>query len=170
MTGGLMGIDHLRRTFLMAGLTLPAAGLVSATGIKAASQESPKVDYSKENKLAKEKLISVVSPEAKRQKLASDEPPPGFSGPPGAFRFGPSSMKLADRLDTLQNKTLYLVDIGFGGGYNFMLEVQRWFAQHMPSVTTIPRRKPGNVFSDDNYDLWDEIKEKGDAVILGVAG
>jgi hypothetical protein len=125
---------------------------------------------SKRKELGKERLISVVSPEPKRQKLALDEPPPGFSGPPGTFRFGPSSMKLAKRLETLEDKTLYLVDIGFGGGDNFMLEVQRWFAHHMPSVTTIPKRKPGFVFSDDNYDLWDEIKEKGDGVILGVAG
>jgi hypothetical protein len=168
--GGLMGMNQSRRKFLKVGLTLPAAGLVSTTCLKAASQESPNVDYSKRNKLAKEKLISVLSPVVKRQELAPDEPPPGFPGPPGIFRFAPSSMKLAKRLDTLENKTLYLVDIGFGGGYNFMLEVQRWFAQHMPSVTTIPRRKPGHVFSDDNYDLWDEIKEKGDAVILGVAG
>ena len=120
--------------------------------------------------MAKETLISVISPEANRQKLALDEPPPGFPGPTGTFRFAPSSLNLAKRLDTLENKTLYLVDIGFGGGYNFMMEVQRWFADHMPSVTTIPRRKPGFVFADDNNALWDEIKEKGDGVILGVAG
>jgi hypothetical protein len=120
--------------------------------------------------MEKETIISVLSPEVNRQKLAPDEPPPGFPGPPGTFRFEPSSANLAKRLDTLENKTLYLVDIGFGGGYNFMLEVQRWFADHMPSVKTIPRRKPGFVFSDDNNDLWDEIKENGDAVVLGVAG
>jgi hypothetical protein len=73
-------------------------------------------------------------------------------------------------LDTLENKTIYLVDIGFGGGHNFMLEVQRWFAEHMPSVTTILRRKPGHVFADNDNELWKEIKAKGDAVILGVAG
>ena len=165
-----MDINKSRRHFLKAGLALPAAGLVSTTGLKAVSQEPPKDVYSRRNELVKEKLISVVSPEPKRQKLAPDEPPPGFSGPPGTFRFGPSSMKMAKRLDTLKNKTLYLVDIGFGGGDNFMLEVQRWFGHHMPSVTTIPRRKPGHVFSDDNYDLWDEIKENGNGVILGVAG
>ena len=79
-------------------------------------------------------------------------------------------MNLAQRLDSLENKTVYLVDIGFGGGYNFMLEVQRWFADHMPSVTTIPRKKPGHVFSNDDRSLWEEIKEKGDAAIVGVAG
>lgn len=115
--------------------------------------------------------LTVFSPEAERQKLASDEPPPQFRGPTGTFGFEPSSVNLAKRLNTLGNKTLYLVDIGFGGGYNFMLEVQKWFAEHIPSVTTITRRKPGHVFSDDNnQELWEEIKERGDAVILGVAG
>jgi hypothetical protein len=165
-----MVIDRLRRKFLKAGLTLPAAGLISTTGLKGAPQEPSNVPYSKRNKLKEENLISVVVPVPKRHELAPDEPPPGFAGPPGSFRFAPSSVNPAKRLDTLENKTIYLVDIGFGGGYNFMLEVQRWFADHMPSVTTIPRRKPGHVFSDDNYDLWDEIKKKGDGVILGVAG
>jgi hypothetical protein len=93
--------------------------------------------------------------------------PPGLAA---TFRFEPSSVNLAKRLDTLENKTLYLVDIGFGGGSNFMLEVQRWFTEHMPSVTTVLRRKPGHVFSDNDNGLWKEIKEKGDAAIIGVAG
>jgi predicted aldo/keto reductase-like oxidoreductase len=40
-----MGINLSRRKFLKAGLTLPAAGLVLTTGLKAASQEPPKVVY-----------------------------------------------------------------------------------------------------------------------------
>jgi hypothetical protein len=121
--------------------------------------------------MAEERKISVLSPEVERFKLAPDQPPPGM--PPGLaanFRFEPDTVNLAKRLDTLENKTLYLVDIGFGGGSAFMQEVQRWFAEHMPSVTTVYKRKPGHVFSDDDHSLWKEIKAKGDAVILGVAG
>lgn len=120
--------------------------------------------------MADEHLISVLSPASDRRKLKPDEPPPGMPGLAGTFRFEPSSVNLAARLDTLENKTLYLVDIGFGGGHNFMLEIQRWFACHIPSVKTVLRRKPGNVFSFDNNELWEEVKEKGHAVILGVAG
>ena len=116
------------------------------------------------------RIITVFSPEADRRKLAPDEPPPGLPGLAGKFRFEPSSVNLAKRPETLENKTLYLVDIGFGGGYNFMLEVQRWFAEHMPSVKTVLKRKPGHVFSFDDNALWEEIKGKCDAVILGVAG
>jgi len=121
--------------------------------------------------------FSVMSPEAGVQVSPGGFPPgmggapagmgrpaPGMSGPV------PSSGSFARRLDTLENKTVYLVDTGFGGSYNFMLQLQKWFKEHMPSVTTIRKRKPGNVFMDDNNDLWEEIKVKGNAVVLGVAG
>lgn len=120
--------------------------------------------------MSAELTISVSSPEAQRRKLAPDEAPPGPARAAGKFRFDPASVNLAKRLDSLENKTIFLVDIGFGGGHSFMLEVQKWFAQHIPSVKTILKRKPGQVFADDNNELWEEIKDKGDAVILGVAG
>jgi len=113
--------------------------------------------------------ITVLNPEPVRRKMRPDEPPPNFPAVPG-FRFEPASVKLAKRLDTLENKTIYLVDIGFGGGYAFMEEIQHWFADHMPSVTTILKRKPGHVFMDNDNQLWEEIKAKGDAAIVGVAG
>ena len=111
-----------------------------------------------------------MNPEIFRRKMRPDEPPPNSPALAVNFRFEPSSVKLAKRLDTLENKTIYLVDIGFGGGYAFMQEVQHWFTDHMPSVTTILKRKPGHVFMDNDNRLWEEIKGKGDAVILGVAG
>ncbi len=77
---------------------------------------------------------------------------------------------LARRLDTLEGKVVYLVDTGFGGSYKFMQQVQRWFDANMPSVTTVRKRKPGNVFADDTNELWDEIRERGQAVIIGVGG
>ncbi|HEX4001523.1 MAG TPA: hypothetical protein VHX36_02670 [Candidatus Acidoferrales bacterium] len=81
-----------------------------------------------------------------------------------------SSSSLAPRLDNLNGKTIYLVDTGFGGSGKFLDQVQGWFAEHMPSVKTVRRRKTGNIFRDDTKDLWAEIKENGQAAILGVAG
>jgi hypothetical protein len=77
---------------------------------------------------------------------------------------------LAKRLDTLDGRVVYLVDTGFGGSYRFMQQLQRWFAENMPSVTTIRKRKPGNVFADDTDELWEEIKTRGDAAVIGVGG
>lgn len=81
--------------------------------------------------------------------------------------FEPSSM--APRLDTLNGKTVYLVDVGFGGGYEFLEEVVGWFSRNMPTVKMVLRRKRGNMFLDDP-ELWAEVKDKGHAVIFGVGG
>jgi hypothetical protein len=105
--------------------------------------------------MVNELLFSVMSPEGQRTSTG------GFTSP---------SLSMAKRLDTLENKTVYLVDTGFGGSYKFMQQLQKWFNEHMPSVTTVRKRKTGGVFMDDTTDLWDEIKAKGHAVVLGVGG
>jgi hypothetical protein len=81
-----------------------------------------------------------------------------------------ASAKLAPRLPSLDGKTVYLVDTGFGGSFKFMRELEHWFADNMPSVKTVRTRKPGGPFADDNDSLWEEIKQRGDAAILGVGG
>jgi hypothetical protein len=83
---------------------------------------------------------------------------------------GVPSWQMAPRLNSLNGKTVYLVNQGFGGSDLFMEQFQAWFAENMPSVKTIVKRKTGFIFRDDTSDLWKEIKEKGDAVIFGVAG
>jgi hypothetical protein len=77
---------------------------------------------------------------------------------------------MAPRLENLSGKTVYLVNQGFGGSDLFMEQFQAWFAENMPTVKTVIRRKTGFIFRDDTKDLWGEIREKGDAVIFGVAG
>ncbi len=79
------------------------------------------------------------------------------------------SLKMAPRLDSLDDKTVYLVDTGFAGGYDFLEEVQDWFTGNMPAVKTVLHKKEGNAFSD-SPDLWVEIGKKGDAVVFGVGG
>ena len=89
--------------------------------------------------------------------------------PQGQPAHGREPLPLAPRLDALDGKTVYLVDVKFGGGYQFLQAMQGWFSRNMPAVKTVLRRKAGNMFMDD-LDLWAEIKEKSDAVILGVGG
>ena len=78
-------------------------------------------------------------------------------------------LPLAPRLDTLDGKTIYLIDVGFGGGYEFLEETSAWFARNMPSVKTVLQRKKAIMFVDEP-EMWTEIKEKGHAVIFGVGG
>ncbi len=83
---------------------------------------------------------------------------------------GVAKESLAKRLDSLQGKTVYLVDIGYGGSYKFMQAVERWFKKNMPSVTIVRKRKAGSAFGDDAQELWEEIKAKGHAAVIGVGG
>jgi hypothetical protein len=79
---------------------------------------------------------------------------------------------LTPRMDTLEGKTVYLVDMNYEGigGTPVMREMQTWFAKNKPGVKAIYRLKRGNYVSDDP-ELWKEMSEKGvDAVIMGVAG
>ena len=74
---------------------------------------------------------------------------------------------MAPRLDTLDGKTIYLVDTGFFGGGLLLQEMQGWFQQNMPSVKTVFRKKAGGWAADDPP-LWAEIKAKGNAAIMAI--
>ncbi len=76
---------------------------------------------------------------------------------------------LAPRLETLQGKTVYVIDVGFGGGWEFLEETVDWFARNLPDVKTVLQHKKGIMFVDEP-EMWEEIAQKGDAVIFGVGG
>ena len=79
---------------------------------------------------------------------------------------------LIPRLNTLEGKTLYLVDIGWGGpqaASSIYAEMKAWFAQKMPSVKIEIRQIKGS-YMQDQPELWKEIKEKGDAALIGISG
>ena len=81
-------------------------------------------------------------------------------------------LPLSPRLDSLEGKTIYMVDIGWGGpeaAYSVFEEIQAWFAKNMPSVKTVIRIKRGGYEADDPA-LWQEMSEKKiDAAIIGVS-
>ena len=74
---------------------------------------------------------------------------------------------LAPRLDTLDGKTVYLVDCRFDDSDVFLKQMQAWFAQHMPAVRTV--LKPiSSVYLNDDPATWEEIRARGHAAIVGV--
>ena len=72
---------------------------------------------------------------------------------------------------SLNDKTLFLVDIGWGGpkaGYEVLEIMQDWFAGNTPLVKTVLVRKQG-PFAADDPELWKRIKAEGDACIIGIS-
>jgi hypothetical protein len=79
---------------------------------------------------------------------------------------------LTPRLDTLEGKTIFMVDIGWGGkdaAPSIYKEMKAWFAQNMPSVKIEVRGIKG-FYMQDQPELLKEISEKGDAAMFGIAG
>ena len=76
---------------------------------------------------------------------------------------------MAPRLESLEGKTVYLVNTGFAGGKEFMEELQAWFTENKPGIKTELRHKKTSMFSDEP-ELWKEIAANGDAAIIGVGG
>jgi hypothetical protein len=81
-------------------------------------------------------------------------------------------MPLAPRLTSLEGKTIFLVDIGWGGenaAPSIYSEMKAWFAKNMPSVK-IEVRKIKGFYMQDQPELLKEISEKGNAAMFGIAG
>jgi hypothetical protein len=78
-------------------------------------------------------------------------------------------LPLAPRLDSIEGKTIYIIDVGFGGGWEFLEEAVDWFSRNMSGVRTVLQHKKGIMFTDEP-EMWEEIRQKADAVIFGVGG
>ena len=103
-------------------------------------------------------FLAGTSPAAEEAKVTVVNP----RGTPPPIRLVP----MTPRFDTLDGKTIYVINIGFGD--TFLPEVQKVMAEKFPKTTWIFRRKAGRDYFDDDPKLWAEIKEKGGGVIMGV--
>lgn len=78
-----------------------------------------------------------------------------------------STKSTAPRLDHLEGKTIYLVDARFDDSALLLQELQNWFSAHVPGVTT-RLVQMSSVYTQDDPTTWTEIRENGDAAIIGV--
>jgi hypothetical protein len=74
---------------------------------------------------------------------------------------------MAPRLNSLDGKTIFLIDDTFPGADHFLHQIAAWFSKNMPAVSTEYRVKAGGL-ADDDPKLWAEVKEKGNAVIMAI--
>ena len=80
---------------------------------------------------------------------------------------------LGPRLETLEGKTLYLVDMQWGGpnaAYSVFEEMQSWFSRNMPSVKIVIKRMGSGPFGDDPALRKEIVDKKVAGVITGIAG
>lgn len=68
---------------------------------------------------------------------------------------------------SLDGKTVYLVDCRFDDSIELLRQVAAWFSEKMPRTETKLVSLSG-YYGRDDPELWSEIKEHGDAAILGV--
>jgi len=73
----------------------------------------------------------------------------------------------APRPESLDGKTVYLVDCRFDDSIELLKQVQSWFAEHMPAVKT-RIVSLSTTYQHDDPKTWEEIKANGDAAIVGV--
>jgi len=75
----------------------------------------------------------------------------------------------APRLDTLDGKTIYLINTGYIGTDRFMDETAQWFKANYPKTNIVYKdNQSGAGLSSLSDVLWAEVEEKGDAVIAGL--
>jgi hypothetical protein len=78
-----------------------------------------------------------------------------------------TQLGMAPRLDSLDGKTVYLVDLHYNDSGSLLDQMQVWFAEKMPDVNTKLVQKSGQ-YMDDDPALFEEIRAQGDAMILAV--
>ena len=74
---------------------------------------------------------------------------------------------LAPRPESLDGKTIYLVDCRFDDSVELLKQVQSWFAEYMPAVKT-KIISLSATYQHDDPKTWETIKANGDAAIVGV--
>jgi hypothetical protein len=74
--------------------------------------------------------------------------------------------RLAARLESLDDKSIYLIDCLFDNSDVFVEQLRSWFGEHLPG-TEVRVARPKESWVDDP-DLRARIEADGDAAILAV--
>jgi len=72
---------------------------------------------------------------------------------------------MAKRLDSLDNKTIFLVSDGFDGASRFLNQIKIWFSKNMPSVTMFYWPQELGLGRNDPK-LLTELEARGSGVIM----
>ena len=76
-----------------------------------------------------------------------------------------TQLKMAPRPESLDGKTVILVDTRFDDGDLLLKQMQGWFGDNMPSVNAVFVSKRG-VYTEDDPALFERIQREADAAIV----
>lgn len=76
-------------------------------------------------------------------------------------------LPMARRLDSLDGKTVYLVDVRWPYTHQFLEELYNVLSRRYPTTTFVMREKAGS-YGEADPKLWSEIQERGNAAIIAV--
>ena len=74
---------------------------------------------------------------------------------------------MARRLDSMNGKTVYLVDVRWPYTHQFLEELYNVLSHRYPTTTFVMREKAGS-YGEADPKLWAEIQERGNAAIVAV--
>jgi hypothetical protein len=112
------------------------------------------------------KIVATPSPESTVKIADATEEKLTVLSPVG-FPPKVSKKSAAPRPESLNGKTVYLVDCRFDDSIELLKQVQGWFSEHMPTVKT-KIVSLSATYQHDDPKTWEEIKANGDAAIVGV--
>ncbi len=76
-------------------------------------------------------------------------------------------MAMAPRLNTMDGKTIYIVDDGYPGSDILLLELEKGFKKTYPK-TNFHYVKKSTFMSSKDPALWAEMQEKADAMVIAL--
>ena len=149
-----------RRTFLQAGLMLPAAELISS-GSREAVFQAPgeEIKGAGRSTTTRDTRGAKVKRQGTEDKITVINP----AGRLPSLKYSP----MAPRLDSLKGKTVYIVSLTWPYTHQFMEELQKVLSAKFPESTFILKKKNGG-YAEDDPPLWSEIQEHGNAAIVGI--
>jgi len=74
---------------------------------------------------------------------------------------------MAPRLNTLDGKTIYIVDDGYPGSDNLLLEMEKGFKETYPK-TNFHYVKKSTFMAQKDPALWAEMQAKADAMVIAL--
>ena len=74
---------------------------------------------------------------------------------------------MAPRMDTLENKTIYIINDGYPGSGILLGELKSVMEEKYPKTKFEYRDKPGG-FGREDETIWKEMEEKADGMIIAL--